>query len=108
MNRRKLLKYQLQNGKKPFDIWFNDLDNSLKSKVIFRLEKLSRGQLGEYKKLPKGISELKFKNGLRIYFSETEQEIILLLIGGNKSKQSNDIKKAQEYYQDYIERIKND
>ncbi len=37
----------------------------------------------------------------RIYFYEDENTIILLLNAGNKQRQSNDIKTAQIYLEDY-------
>lgn len=50
--------------------------------------------------------ELKFDNGLRIYYTEKGDTIVLLLTGGNKSKQSKDIELAQKYINEYNERIK--
>ena len=62
---------------------------------------------GEYRQLSNNLYELKFKNGIRIYYTEDEKTIVLLLTGGDKKSQSKDIKKAQEYIDDYIKR-KND
>ncbi len=39
--------------------------------------------------------------GYRIYFMIEEEEIILLLIGGDKSTQSADIEKANEYAKEF-------
>lgn len=50
------------------------------------------------------LKELKFDTGLRIYFCEIDNVIILLLNGGNKKRQSNDIKKAKEYLNDFEQR----
>ena len=36
-----------------------------------------------------------------MYFAQREKEIILLLIGGNKSSQQRDIKKAKELNEQY-------
>lgn len=99
-----ILKYQLENGKIPFDEWFNSLDNSLKAKVLIRLDRLKLGLYGSYRNLKKGISELKFASGERIYFTEENNTIVILLTAGNKQRQSNDIKTAELYLQDYKER----
>ncbi len=56
---------------------------------------------GNYRNLKKGISELKFTSGERIYFYEDKNTIVLLLNAGNKQRQSNDIKTAQIYLEDY-------
>jgi putative addiction module killer protein len=93
--------YQTETGKKPYDEWFKKLDKTQRSKVLFRLEKVANGNYGHYKGLSGGLIELKFKEGTRIYFAEIDNIIILLLLGGGKSRQSDDIKKAQEYLQDY-------
>jgi putative addiction module killer protein len=96
--------YQTETGKKPYEDWFKKLDKTQKSKVLFRLEKTSKGNYGHYKGLPGGVIELKFREGTRIYFAEIENIIILLLLGGGKTRQSDDIRKAQEYLQDYKQR----
>ncbi len=102
-------KYKLPNGKIPFDEWFNSLDNSKKSKVLIRIERLKLGLYGAHRNLKLGISELKFESGERIYFFEENNTIVLLLNAGNKTRQSNDIKTAELYLNDYKERTcKND
>lgn len=103
---RTVLKYQLKNGKIPFDEWFKTLDNSLKAKVLIRIERLKHGVYGQHRNLKKGISELKFITGERIYFAEENNTIVILLTAGNKQRQENDIKAAEKYLQDYKERSK--
>lgn len=62
--------------------------------------------MGKIKRLSEDLYEIKFENGLRIYYTEKGNTIILLLTGGNKSKQSKDIELAQKYINEYNERIK--
>jgi len=62
--------------------------------------------LGKIKRLSEDLYEIKFDNGLRIYYTEKGDTIVLLLTGGNKSKQSKDIELAQKYINEYNERIK--
>jgi putative addiction module killer protein len=61
--------------------------------------------LGDHKYLCDEISELRldFGAGYRIYYSENNSIIILLLCGGDKSSQDRDIKKAKEYLKNYKE-----
>ena len=96
--------YKTTEGKEPYREWFLKLDNSQKVSVLARLKRVELGNFGFHKKLSENISELKFDNGLRIYFTELDKIIILLLSGGGKKRQSNDISKAQEYFDDYIKR----
>jgi putative addiction module killer protein len=51
-----------------------------------------------------GVSELKFKDGIRIYYAEIGKTIILLLCGGlknTKADQNRDIEKAKKYLYDH-------
>jgi hypothetical protein len=53
---------------------------------------------GDSKPVENGIKELRinYAKGYRVYFKEKDGRIIFLLIGGNKSTQKGDIKKANE------------
>ena len=59
---------------------------------------------GNYKMLSEGLKELKFDSGLRIYFYEENDVIVILLNGGGKQRQSKDIELAKKYMQDYKNR----
>lgn len=101
--------FELNNGKKPIVKWIKSIDKSMQVRVIDRLDRLQDGHYGDYKSLDSEIKELRFKfgSGYRIYFYETNDIIILLLCGGDKSTQNNDIKKAKEYLEIW-KRRKND
>ena len=102
--------YTTQDKKCPYHIWFNKLDKAIKTRIISRFEKLEEGHYGDYKKISSDLYELrcKFGSGYRIYFTEIENIIIIILCAGNKSTQSKDIEKAKLYIKDYKERYKND
>lgn len=92
--------FELNNGKIPFEDWLHALDNSSKRRISQRLIRLEEeGHYGDFKIIDNEIKELRFNfgSGYRIYFHETNNIIVLLLCGGNKSTQSKDIKKAKEY-----------
>ena len=46
--------------------------------------------------------KIDFGPGLRVYFAEDGDAIVVLLCGGDKSTQAKDIKKAAEYWADYL------
>ena len=106
MNVKKIKYYKTVEDKEPYKEWFLKLDNSQKAIVLTRLKRVEAGNYGFHKVLSSDLTELKFTNGLRIYFTEVESIIVLLLCGGGKKRQSNDINKAQEYLNDYINRSK--
>ncbi|SFT67518.1 putative addiction module killer protein [Lishizhenia tianjinensis] len=85
-----------------FDKWLRKLkDLRAKAKILFRIQKLERDEhFGECKQLGDGLHELKinYAKGYRIYFKEVDGKIILLLMGGDKSTQQKDIKKAREIW----------
>ena len=90
------------NGKRPLDDWMESLkDKKTIARISERIGRLMTGYYGDFKRIDNELSELrlKFGAGYRIYFSERNNVIILLLCGGDKSTQSKDIKKAKEYLQ---------
>lgn len=94
---------QLTNDKAPFIEWINSLDKSTKARVQSRLTRLLENNFGDHKKIDHEISELrlKFGSGYRIYYTEVDNIIILLINGGNKSTQSKDIEKAKSILQEW-------
>ncbi len=107
MEEKQIKFYETSDGKIPFKQWYKRLDNSLKGKINQRLKRIITGNYGSYRTLSGDVFELKFINGVRIYFAEQDRTIILLLLGGNKTRQSDDIEKAQKYLKDHKERNKN-
>jgi putative addiction module killer protein len=99
--------YIRTDGVCPFDKWLDSLrDRKAKAKIRARLDRTEDGNLGDYKSLGEGVFELKvdYGPGYRIYFAQEGAVIILLLCGGDKSTQEQDINKAKEYWQDYRSR----
>jgi putative addiction module killer protein len=79
--------------------WFNSVrDRNAKVRIDLRIRRLSLGNTGDVKPVGGGISELRidYGPGYRVYYIKRENQIIILLAGGDKSTQSKDIKKAQE------------
>ena len=98
----------LPNGKAPVIEWLNSLDNTTRKRINQRVLRIEDGNFGDCKKLTENISELRFNfgKGYRIYYTQENTKIILLINGGNKSKQSSDIEKAQELLEKW--RVKHD
>lgn len=99
-------KYRTDQGQAPFDLWLGRIaDQRAKAKVKTRLDRLAKGNEGDWKSVGEGVRELRIPEGkgYRVYYAWDGDAIVILLCGGSKSRQSSDIKKAQEYWRDYHE-----
>lgn len=79
--------------------WFETQPLKIQGQILARLERIIEyDHFGEARHLGDRLAELKWKNGLRIYFSlsrDDEENVLLVLIGGNKNSQKSDIKVAK-------------
>ncbi|MBY0383768.1 type II toxin-antitoxin system RelE/ParE family toxin [bacterium] len=101
----KIIIYGTASGKEPLNDWLDSLDGSVRGKVTARIDRLEQGNFGNAKGLKDGLFELKFKSpAFRLYYAEVGKEIVLLISGGDKRRQSEDIQKAKEYLTDYRSR----
>jgi putative addiction module killer protein len=94
--------YQTPNGKKPFLEWLKGLDFKTTARILARMERFESGNFGPGRHLGRGLCEaiLDFGPGYRLYYGIVGNEIVLLLVGGDKSTQSRDIHRAGAYWQD--------
>ena len=77
--------------------WINGLwDRVTRARIQVRVDRLVHGNPGQHRNLTDGVSELKIDigSGYCVYYTERNGEIIILLAGGNKSSQAQDIKQA--------------
>jgi putative addiction module killer protein len=99
--------YERGDGTVPFNEWLNKLRDKVARGVIrARLNRVRLGLMGDCKSVGEGVSELRvdFGPGYRVYFGQDSERIIILLCGGDKSRQDKDIAKAKEYWLDYRRR----
>ena len=99
---KKQLRYYIDpNGKAPFSLWLDLIkDLTTRSRIERWLERVELGNYGDYKALGDGLYELRFTfgSGYRVYFSELDDVVVILLCGGDKSSQRKDIKLAKRYW----------
>jgi len=98
--------YKTQHGHTPFREWVESLhDFNARAIIYSRLDRLRLGNFGKCTALGPGIYELKiyYGPGYRVYFGRAGGKIILLLCGGDKSTQPEDIRKAYDYWRNYKE-----
>ena len=103
---KKIVYYQALNGKFPFRDWLAELDSQTRARIRARVILLGLGNAGDYRCIRGGLFEMRlhFGPGYRVYFGYDGKEIVLLLLGGDKSSQSEDIVKSFVYWGYYQER----
>ena len=104
---RDIRRYITPDGRNPFAEWLSSLrDLNAVVKIEQRLDRVRLGNLGNSKSVGEGVCELKvdFWPGYRVYFGQFGSTIVLILCGGDKSSQEQDIRKAKEYWKEYEER----
>lgn len=81
-----------------FAKWLMNLRDKLgRAKILARIDRLEDGNPGKTRSLGAGIVEMKidFGPGYRIYYMRRGETLILLLCGGDKSTQNEDIQRAR-------------
>lgn len=110
---RRIKVLTLASGNCPFEDWFTSLkDSPTRLRIAARIARIQGGNLGDCKNVG-GVSEarLDFGPGYRLYFAQVGRTIVVLLAGGDKSTQANDIQAAQtlwEEHKDATERFQRD
>jgi putative addiction module killer protein len=96
------------DGESPFEDWFIALDVQAAAKVTTALVRLEQGNISNVKSVGAGVSEIKIDwgPGYRIYFGRDGEVLVILLKGGTKKRQDDDIKTAKLFWQDYKRRRK--
>ncbi len=101
-----LREYQTVQGQSPFAQWFDGLDGVAAAKVTTYLTRIQNGNVSRVESVGGGVYECRidFGPGYRVYFGKVGERWIILLAGGTKKRQSQDILQAKAYWQDYKKR----
>lgn len=79
--------------------WFDGLrDGQARRRIQARIDRLETGNFGDVKPVGRGVSELRigYGPGYRVYLVQRGRTLIILLAGGDKRTQQQDIAIAQE------------
>lgn len=90
--------YTIQQTHK-FSQWLTKLkDMRARIAIARRLERAQDGNLGDVKSVGERVFEMRVDMGAgyRLYYTMRGNELIILLVGGDKSTQQRDIEKAIE------------
>jgi putative addiction module killer protein len=100
--------YHDRGGHSPFREWYDRLNAEAARKVTTALYRVGQGNFSNAKSVGAGVYECKinFGPGYRVYFGKEGEQVIILLGGGSKQRQQNDIKVVLERWEDYKHRKK--
>ena len=100
--------YRDRAGRSPFREWFDTLSSEASRKVTIALYRVGLGNLSNARSVGAGVYECRidFGPGYRVYFGKEDELKVVLLGGGTKQRQSNDIRVAIERWEDYKRRKK--
>ena len=96
----------VSEGSSPFRRWFDGLDVQAAAGVTVAIERLVEGNISNVKPIGEGAAELKINRGpgYRVYFGWDGKVLVILLGGGTKRRQQNDIEAALRRWRDYKKR----
>ena len=80
-----------------FAHWLDRLKNPrAKAKILVRISRLAEGNPGDVKPVGSGVSEMRisYGPGYRVYYFQRGNHLVVLLAGGSKKRQSEDIQTA--------------
>jgi putative addiction module killer protein len=86
--------------------WLDDLrDQRAVAKIALRLDRVRHGNFGDVKPVGEGVSEMRIDHGpaYRLYFARRGRAVVILLCGGDKSTQTQDIARAKVLARDWKE-----
>ena len=82
-----------------FSKWLKKLkDTKGRVSIIRRIDRVAQGNFGDHKSVGDEVWELRLTTGpgYRIYYTKKDDEIVILLVGGDKSTQTEDISKTKQ------------
>jgi putative addiction module killer protein len=87
----------------PFVDWSDRLHREAAAKVAAALARIQQGNFSNAKGVGAGVYEYRidFGPGYRIYFGKDGDMLVILLGGGSKNRQQNDISLAHDRWKDY-------
>jgi putative addiction module killer protein len=87
----------LPSGFRPF------VTETLKHAFRLRLRQAEDGNLGDVRGVGDGVAEFRIHvgAGYRVYFGQSGSTILILLCGGDKRRQSEDIRRAKQYWREW-------
>jgi putative addiction module killer protein len=90
-------------GRSPYGRWFDGLNAVAAARVAIAITRMAQGNLANAKGVGAGVFEYRidFGPGYRVYFGKKGERLVILLGGGTKNRQQDDIAAARARWRDY-------
>lgn len=95
---------ETESGICPFERWYQGIkDKRVRATIAAKVTLLQDAAYTNFKSVGEGVFEIRIflGPGYRIYFCFVGNEIVVLLAGGDKNSQNDDIKKAKGLWKEY-------
>ena len=89
-----------------FRTWLRRLkDSNTVARIVARIRRMEQGNFGDTRSVGAGVMELRidYGPGYRAYYVNRGAEIVILLCGGDKRTQQQDIRRAHDLARDLEE-----
>lgn len=101
---REVIYLVTDDGKSPLGDWLAGIrDKPTRRRIEMRIERARLGNFGVWRELAEGVFEMKidFGPGYRVYYGIHNDQIVVLIAGGDKSTQDRDIERAIALWKEY-------
>ena len=108
---RDIIYYTTSNGRQPVRKWLEGIKDSLTQAILYkRIRQAGMGNFGHHRSVGAGVNQFKidYGQGYRIYYGIHKDKLIVLLVGGTKKTQDEDIETAKEYWTHWKRRMTNE
>ena len=99
----RIVRYVTADGTDAFDTWFRLQSAEIRARVQTRLDRVELGSFGDHRGIGKGVFELRIDRGpgYRVYYGRDGEDLVVLLAGGTKKRQTHDIQTAHALWKAY-------
>lgn len=104
-----IVHYTAEDGTDLYQEWVDSLrDSRARVSVLRRVDRAAMGNFGDHKVCRDGVSEMRIDvgPGYRVYYFQHGRTLVVLLCGGDKRTQGEDISRAVAYRADCLRRIR--
>ena len=105
----RVVHYVSGEGRDYFDGWFRRLSPEGRARVQTRIDRVELGNFGDHRSVGRGVSELRIASGpgYRLCFGRDSEALVILLGGGVKKGQADDIAAAQARWRTHKQEKRN-